>query len=920
MQNSSRRRLGYLAVVIALIGVVLLAGTQAASLAQATPVPPDDLWDTIQSTGTLRVGTSGDYPPFEYYNPKHQLTGFDIALMLVVGEELGLEVEFYDYAFEGLPAALTAGQIDAAIAAISVTPARMQEVDFSHVYFVSEEVVVASESSPITNVVTLADLAPYRVGVQRGSVFQDQLEDELVATGLMPETNLFLYPDFTTVADDLVAGRVDLLVTNDATATELQRAQNLQIVGDELEREHYAIALPKGATGLREAVNDALDELDDDGVIAGLLEAYLNIEQETGLPTDVTLPASPTSAAPSAGTSTGTSTTPSATCVDNMAYIADLSYDDRNMTAPPVVPAGQTFRKGWQVQNTGTCTWDAGYLLAFVQGNSPAANMGSSRTPLGQTVSPGATFDLYVNLVAPTTAGVHQGVWQLVNAGGAAFGEKLWAGITVQAPNLPVVPTPTASPNLNFTVDKNNLRAGECTNLRWDVRNVREVYVYADGEDWSKHGVAGQSSRQVCPQQSTNYNLRVVYTDGRTETRSLRIDVQGAPHAPQVNRFTVEPDGTVPVNTCVNVTWDVGGDTDHVVVRRNGNVLWDNAPVRATNQDCPPGPGEYTYNLEAHGSGGTSQASDHLTVVENAPVKPSIDGFSINPPQIEPGQCVAIAWSTTNAASTRLSRNGQLLVDNGPVNSIGQQDCPPESGTVTYQLEARSSSGGSASLQSSIVVQAPAQPTEQPPAISQFSADRSSMAVGECVNLNWRFGGTSLAAARLLRNSDTLQGDVPTSGSYQDCPQNPGDYTYQLIVDSEFSGSAQQSTTVNVTQAQAPQPEPTATRQPPAAAQPVIDRFNASPTEVSVGACVNLEWSFSGQDLAAATITRNGQVIDSDMPQQGSYQDCLNDPRLAGSTVSYQLKVDSEFGGSAIADQAVTVADAAAADAPQRDE
>jgi hypothetical protein len=597
-----------------------------------------------------------------------------------------------------------------------------------------------------------------------------------------------------------------------------------------------------------------------------------------------------------------------------MAYIADLSYDDRNMTAPPVVQAGQLFRKGWQVRNTGTCTWSNDYTISFVQGNDPAGNMGSSRSPLGQNVPPGSTLDLYVDLVAPTSAGVHQGVWQLVNAQGVPFGEKLWAGITVPAPNLPVLPTPPPSPNINFTVDKNNLRAGECTNLRWDVRNVQEVYVYADGEDWNKYGVAGQSSRQICPQQTTNYNLRVVYTDGRTETRPLRIDVQGAANAPQINRFTVEPDGTVPVNTCVNVTWDVGGNTDHVVVRRNGNVLWDNAPVRATNQDCPPGPGDYTYNLEAHGSGGTSQASDHLSVVDNAPVKPTIDGFSISPPQIDTGQCVAIAWSTTNAAGTRLSRNGQVILDNGPVNSSGQQDCPQNGGAVTYQLEAFSSSGGSASQQSSIVVQAPSQPTGQPPFINQFGADRSSMTVGECVNLSWSFGGDSLTAARLIRNSNELVSDVPTDGNYQDCPQDAGDYTYQLVVDSEFSGSSQQSTTVSVTAAQAPQPtpeptaEPTSVPQEPAASgPPVIEGFSASPSEVFVGDCVELEWAFGGDDLAASSITRSGQVIDSDMPERGTYQDCLNDSGLAGATVTYQIKVDSEFGGSSVADQQVTV-------------
>ena len=46
-------------------------------------------------------------------------------------------------------------------------------------------------------------------------------------------------------------------------------------------------------------------------------------------------------------------------CVNSMGWVADLSYDDQNMTAPPVMFPGQPFTKSWRIRNTGTCTWDS---------------------------------------------------------------------------------------------------------------------------------------------------------------------------------------------------------------------------------------------------------------------------------------------------------------------------------------------------------------------------------------------------------------------------------------------------------------------------------------------------------------------------------------------------------------------------------
>ncbi|HFE66153.1 MAG TPA: transporter substrate-binding domain-containing protein, partial [Chloroflexi bacterium] len=80
----------------------------------------DAVWDRIQSSGKMVVGTSADYPPFEYYDNSYQLDGFDIALIRDIGQQIGVEVEIRDMVFDDLNNALQLGQIDVAIAALTV--------------------------------------------------------------------------------------------------------------------------------------------------------------------------------------------------------------------------------------------------------------------------------------------------------------------------------------------------------------------------------------------------------------------------------------------------------------------------------------------------------------------------------------------------------------------------------------------------------------------------------------------------------------------------------------------------------------------------------------------------------------------------------------------------------------------------------
>ena len=130
------------------------APTQAKPALTATvtgtvPAAGDSVWERIQKSGVMVVGTSADYPPFEYLNDKFQIDGFDPALIREIGKQLGVQVEIKNFAFDGLYNALQLGQVDAVIAAVSITPEREKVVDLSNPYYVGEDALLATDKSQL---------------------------------------------------------------------------------------------------------------------------------------------------------------------------------------------------------------------------------------------------------------------------------------------------------------------------------------------------------------------------------------------------------------------------------------------------------------------------------------------------------------------------------------------------------------------------------------------------------------------------------------------------------------------------------------------------------------------------------------------------------------------------------------------------
>ena len=84
--------------------------------------------------GVLDVGTSADFPPYEYYE-NDKMVGIDVEIMDALAKELGVEVKMHDMDFNNIIASIQSGKLDAGAAGFTVTEDRKKSVNFTAVSY-----------------------------------------------------------------------------------------------------------------------------------------------------------------------------------------------------------------------------------------------------------------------------------------------------------------------------------------------------------------------------------------------------------------------------------------------------------------------------------------------------------------------------------------------------------------------------------------------------------------------------------------------------------------------------------------------------------------------------------------------------------------------------------------------------------------
>ncbi len=224
----------------------------------------------------LIMGTSADYKPFEYVDTANsdEIIGYDIDLANMLADEMGYEIEIKDMEFSGLISALKTGQVDFVLSAMTPTPERQKNVDFSDVYYTAKDMIISSKK---TGIQSEKDLEGKTVGVQLGSIQQDAAEELSKSIQLKVDTR----DRIPELIQDLQNGRFDAIIIENTVANGyLNKNDDLQgnTMNVNEEEAGSAVALPKDSE-LTSEFNDAMKKLDENGELDKLAEKWFDGEQ-----------------------------------------------------------------------------------------------------------------------------------------------------------------------------------------------------------------------------------------------------------------------------------------------------------------------------------------------------------------------------------------------------------------------------------------------------------------------------------------------------------------------------------------------------------------------------------------------------------------------------------------------------------------
>lgn len=196
------QKLGISRRLFAMLGATIAVAVMSLDVHSATA---QGTFEKIKKTGVMVVGTSAAYAPFEY-RQSGNLVGFDIDMGEEIAKRMGAKIEWVEIDFKGIIAALRSKRVDFLITAMTKTPERAEQIDFSMSYYNSGEGAAVKNNSLIEKP---ADLAGKNVGVQIGSS-----GERFVRGQLKDVKEIKSYDAILLALKDLEAGRVDAVVNS----------------------------------------------------------------------------------------------------------------------------------------------------------------------------------------------------------------------------------------------------------------------------------------------------------------------------------------------------------------------------------------------------------------------------------------------------------------------------------------------------------------------------------------------------------------------------------------------------------------------------------------------------------------------------------------------------------------------------------
>ncbi len=216
----------------------------------------------------LVMATNAAFPPYESVEGS-QIVGIDPEIAKLIADDLGKELVIEDMAFDSIIAAVQTGKADIAMAGMTVTEDRKQNINFSDPYTEAAQVIVVKSDSAVASP---DDLEGKTIGVQIGTTGDIYAEDIEGAT-------IERYSKYFEAVNALIQGKIDaVIVDREPGKVFVGENAELKMIDEEFTVEEYAIGVAKENTELLDQINASLKKLKESGKIDEIINKYITAE------------------------------------------------------------------------------------------------------------------------------------------------------------------------------------------------------------------------------------------------------------------------------------------------------------------------------------------------------------------------------------------------------------------------------------------------------------------------------------------------------------------------------------------------------------------------------------------------------------------------------------------------------------------
>lgn len=239
---------------VALVITVILTMALLLTGCSSTPKESNDAVAKIKANGKIVIGTATGYYPFEMADKDGQLVGYDIDVAKAIAENLGVEVEFQNYAFNGLISALQANKVDMVIAGMTINDKRKEAVDFTDPYFESGQALLVNKNYPDVKSWEDLDKPGNVIAVSMGTT-ADQ-----TASKMFKQATVKKFEGSALAGLELLNGKAVAVVheTPWVAIYNRQHPEETYAILEPFTTENLGIAVPKGNTDLVTYLNGFL--------------------------------------------------------------------------------------------------------------------------------------------------------------------------------------------------------------------------------------------------------------------------------------------------------------------------------------------------------------------------------------------------------------------------------------------------------------------------------------------------------------------------------------------------------------------------------------------------------------------------------------------------------------------------------------